>query len=423
MGIHDSGAYMRLMWMGIVLLLGQGAAAAVESGHEAERQAVPVSAQLTLAMTVDAAMTQAPERLVPAAFQREADAVQRRSGSLLAGTPTVALTHQTDDYNSRQGLEEWEAALEMPLWRWGERQASRELAITLNVLTEAEAGALRLRVSGAVREALWELMLSEERMLLSEQAHRAAMALEQDVQRRVEAGDLARTDLLLIRDETLVKQDEYLQAAAEVRHARHRYALLTGLTERPAQINETLSVRKGVADDHPLLRVMRQRADRARAELAQSQQSGSEAPQLVLGTRRERGVAGEDYQTSIGVGVRIPFLDQTHHAPAVAAASRQLTEAESQWQMSRRELELAMHEAEHTLDSLWVALDLAQEQHRMASESLRMARIAFELGETDLVQLLRVQTRAFTAERTLGLRRLQLQQAIARYNQVAGEVL
>lgn len=79
-----------------------------------------------------------------------------------------------------------------------------------------------------------------------------------------------------------------------------------------------------------------------------------------------------------------------------------------------------MHEAEHNLSVSRKELTLAAKQHEIARESLRLAEKAFQLGETDLVSLLRVQAQAFEAERAFTTRKVQVQWEIARYNQTVG---
>jgi outer membrane protein TolC len=136
-----------------------------------------------------------------------------------------------------------------------------------------------------------------------------------------------------------------------------------------------------------------------------------------VGSRRDEEAISGITHDSIGIGLRLPFAGASHAGPAIASANNQLAEAQSAQLALRRTLELALFEAGHTLETLRAELELAREQETLAQENLRMA---FDLGEIDLVQRLRVQTRAYTAERTLSLRTLQLQQAVARYNQAVG---
>jgi outer membrane protein TolC len=67
-------------------------------------------------------------------------------------------------------------------------------------------------------------------------------------------------------------------------------------------------------------------------------------------------------------------------------------------------------------------LDVAQRQNTIVQENLRLARVAFDVGETDLVGLLRVQRLAFAALRRVKELRIMRQRAIARFNQAAGRL-
>lgn len=403
------------------LLTGASPGLAADVEPKAPAPVVAVSDDLDLRGVFTAALARDPRSGLPTAYRHEAAALSDRAGSLLSGAPALALRHQTDQPGSNRGLREWEANLELPLWRWGQRSASRDLAAAAGDFADAHARALALDVAGRVRSALWELALAEEHSTLAQQAWHTAQALEQDVQRRVEAGDLAQADLLLVRDETLTKQDEYLLAVSEVRQAEKRYLTLSGLMQRPASFGETQSERSRIEDDHPLLLEAQRRVEQAQAELRQTRHAGTDSPQLIVGTRRDQEPVTGTAHDSIGVGLRLPFGGSRHVAPAIAAANNQMAEAQSAQLALRRELELALHESERALETLRTELALAKEQHTLAQENLRMARIAFDSGEIDLVQRLRVQTRAYSAERALGLRRLQLQYAVARYNQTVGE--
>lgn len=384
---------------------------------------VGISAELSLKDVYVAALGGDPRGGLAAASRQEAAALAARADSMLAGAPALTLRHQTDQAGTDRGLREWEASLELPLWRWGQRAASRTQALSTAELAGAQGQALQLDVAGRVRDVLWSLALAEEQRHLAEQAWHTAQALEQDVQRRVEAGDLAEADLLLARDDTLARQDEYLLAVSEVRTAEKRYLLLSGLPRRPAEFSEVQSARRRIETDHPLLLEAQRRVEQAQAELQRARAAGSDNPLLIVGTRRDQEPMTETTHDSLGVSLRLPFGGGSHAGPAIAAANSRLVQAQSEQLALQRELELALHEAQQALATLRSELELAQQQHQMAQENLRMARLAFDLGEIDLVQRLRVQTRAYTAERTLHVRTLQLQQAIARYNQVVGETL
>lgn len=415
---------MQLVPVALALCVALAATAGHAVGNEISIDPlVAASPELSLNDVYAAALGSDPRSGIAEAYRQEADALAARADSLLAAAPALTLRHQTDQAGTNRGLREWEAGVELPLWRWGQRAASRSQATSTGELASALGRALQLAVAGRVRDTLWLLALAEEQRNLAGQAWLAAQALEQDVRRRVEAGDLAEADLLLVRDDTLAKQDEYLLAVSEVRTAEKRYLLLSGLQQRPAEFNEAQSARQRIEADHPLLLEAQYRVEQAQAELQRLRMAGSDNPTIIVGTRRDQEPVAKTIHDSIGVSLRLPFAGSSHAGPGIAAANNQLVQAQSEQMTLQRALELALHDAKQALATLRIELELAQEQQAMAQENLRMARLAFDLGEIDMVQRLRVQTRAYAAERTLQIRKLQLQQAIARYNQAVGEIL
>jgi outer membrane protein TolC len=104
----------------------------------------------------------------------------------------------------------------------------------------------------------------------------------------------------------------------------------------------------------------------------------------------------------------------------LATAELALGEALSRHGQQLMELQAALHEAEHSLEVTRQELTIYEAQNRLAQENLRLAKKAFDLGESDLVSLLRVQALARETEVALASRRIQLNWDVARYNQAVG---
>src|SRR5690606_23626864 len=124
------------------------------------------------------------------------------------------------------GYQEWEAGVELPLWRFGERSASQRVATMAEAAAIRSSDALRLEAAGEVREALWAVALERNEVALSRRQWQIARDLQADVTRRVELGELARTDQLLARQETLAQRDLYETAVRTERDAETDYRLL-----------------------------------------------------------------------------------------------------------------------------------------------------------------------------------------------------
>ncbi|HEY3327499.1 MAG TPA: TolC family protein [Novimethylophilus sp.] len=390
----------------------------IAAGEELER--LEIDSQLTLAHAVKQAFARSPQQQVLKAGKISIEAKSVQADSLLPGAPAVSMRHQNDAIGSGRNLREWEATLELPVWMPGQRAARRMVAREAMDGLGASQGGLMFGLAGQVRDAIWDVAMNTNAVGLAEQRVKNAEALQRDVSRRWLAGELARTDAMLAQNETLQAQTAQLQAQAELKHAEHRYWMLTGLKALPAKAEEPLSTQAGIDDSHPLLSEVAAKVALAQGERELVRVEKRENPQVLINARHERGAFDADYNSSVGLAVRIPLDAQVRSAPLLAGAEMGLAQAMSERDQRMLTLQAALHEAEHNLEVTRASVQLVEEQNRLAQENLRLAKKAFDLGESDLVSLLRVQATAQDAERALRSSRIQVQWNIARFNQAMG---
>lgn len=370
-----------------------------------------------LSTAVDTALARHPDYQTLSASDYEAEALAGRAGSLMSEQPALTVHLQDDRVGSDTGYREWEAGVEIPLWRPGQRGAARDVASSAAEGAVLRRRALVLQVAGEVREAAWTLAIARNRERLAEQELATARELEGQVQALLQQGDVPRTDLLMAREETLQREAAYNAAHTEAHHALMAWRTLTGLEELPQQLVENQG--SGQLEDNPWLAESQALAARAMAEQALVREYAGGAPTLTVGGRSEDDGTGNTLD-SMGVGLSIPLGLKSHRGPAEAAAARQAAAAQAERDRQYRALSLALMEAEESIDMANRTLAIAQSRHELAAENLALARKAYRLGETSLSDLLRVQTRAFAAERDAVLRELERDRAIARYNQALG---
>ena len=87
-----------------------------------------------------------------------------------------------------------------------------------------------------------------------------------------------------------------------------------------------------------------------------------------------------------------------------------------------RRLEKALHEAEHILEVDRATLEIANKRKEIAETHLRMSRLAFESGEIQLIDYLKIQANSQAAIRDAMERAILVQRDTAFYNQVVGVV-
>jgi outer membrane protein TolC len=375
----------------------------------------------TLQEVVESAYSRHPQLQAFDAQSEEASALESRAGSLIAGNPSLEASYKTDQIGSGEGFREWEAGIVMPLWKPGQRDAARQTALSASQVLSHSQRALRLAISGEVRERMWEAALMQNNLELAKKEWDTAAALERGIERRVELGELAKTDLLLARDATLTKRAAYAKAKMEFEKARLSYASFTGIQSLPRRRGEPRSALNTLTDDHPQLAEVVAQLNRVKAELIAIRRTGGGNLELFLGGNGERADADEDFNNRLGLSLSLPIGLSSHNKPVFTAAKRTLAESKTDYENLLRRLRLELLQATEELKFAQAELELAREQNQLNLENLRMAKVAFEAGETDLVGLLRVQGLAFSAERRERELHIIRQRAIARYNQAVGE--
>jgi outer membrane protein TolC len=341
------------------------------------------------------------------------------ANAMLPSTPAVNVVHQNDVLGSGRGEREWQAELELPVWLPNQRNNRLKVADATQSNVSAGRESLKLNVAGLLRDALWDVALNENSYALAVNKFDLANKLQQDVDKRYKAGEMAKTDFMLAQQEALRAEKEQLRAEAELMHARHRYYLLTGMQEIPASFEESQSTLEDYSQSS-IWTEAQSKVGLAETERDLAQIESRENLQVLVNIRSNKGPFDNLSNESMGVKVRIPFGGESRAAPIKAAAELGVGHALTERETLRNALETMMHEAEHNLNVSRAELAIVTKQFEIAKESSKLAQKAFRLGETDLVSLIRVQAQTYEAERAYTTRKIQVQWDIARYNQAVG---
>jgi outer membrane protein TolC len=278
-------------------------------------------------------------------------------------------------------------------------------------------------VAGLVRSAIWDIALQELRLQQAEIDMRAAQQLANDITRRVQAGDLAQTDALLIQTDVLKKRSALTLAEAEVMHARKRYTSLTQSTKIPANYHESLSQVKEIESSHPALQAIQNLIERKQAELEALNLVGSGQTTVAVGVNSDRPSNRDSRSNnteSFNVGVTIPFGGQAHLDPQLAALNVEINQFRAKRDQLFRDLEQNHHEAEHNLEINEAELAVANELNTVAQKHLTLTQLSFKVGEIDLIDLLKIQSQTQLAALAAKERALVQERDYALYNQAVG---
>ncbi len=387
--------------------------------HDAHEDVLNTNPNLSLHDVLQKTIQRSPQQAILAAQKYQVLAKQKMATSMLPLSPSVSIYHQNDTLGSGRNERDWQAELELPIWLPKQKDSRSKVAELSADNLNADTESLQLQVAGALRDAVWVIALNKNEADLYQQKLINAEKLEADIQRKFQAGELAKTDLMLVQQETLFAQKNLIRAKAELMHARFRYSQLTGLNEIPENYEEIQSALENF-EQSPQWKAAEAKVSLAKSERDLSIVERRENPQVILNARSAQGAFDTSYNQSVGIKIRIPFDTGVRSAPLLAESEQVLWESVSQRERLRLMLEADLHEAEHNLSISKKELSIAEQQFSIAKNSTELAQKAYTLGELDLMSLLRIQSQTFEAEKSYTTRQLQVKWDTARYNQAVG---
>lgn len=379
----------------------------------------PVHAQ-SLAGALDAAWARHPQAAAFAARDEEARARAEVAAGFTPGPPALSLSSLNDRLNRNRGKQEWEAEMAVPLWLPGQQAAREAEAESAAAEVAARRAALRLQIAGEVREAWWTLANARHARELAQRRAQTARALDEDVQRRYRAGDLARIDANLAQGERLAAAAEAIEAEAALLSAGQSWRNLTGTAAPSALAEEGATGAREPAEDHPQLAAAAAAARTARSRQRVAEETRRDAPEFAVRVVRERGDFSEPYANMIGVKLTIPFSSGPRVRQENAAARAEASQADAELARARHRLQLDVERARLDLAAAGRQFAMARERRALAADNLQLAEKSFALGEADLTTLLRVRAAAFEAETFLNRQQVAHAAAQSRLKQTLG---
>lgn len=330
------------------------------------------------------------------AKQGEVAASRAVAGAIFPGSPQLGFSHRNDFLIDNRGAQENEIGVSVPLWLPGQKAARQSVAEAEGKESQLTIEAQRLAVAGELRTALWTLYVANSEAEIAAERLATAEKLESEVAKRLKAGDVARTDLLLARQETTSAHAAVAEEKSRIVQSMQRYKVLTGSEKLPDNPREAVKVAADGAP-HPRLAAARAVSELAYSGLNLAQASRRDAPTIGMLYRNERDASSDNSRNTIGLAVTVPLSSNVRNAPLIAKANTSLIEAEAQDQRVLAEIEADERATEAQLESAQVGAELSVEREQAASERLALIRRSFELGETSLVELIRAQTQATEA--------------------------
>lgn len=379
--------------------------------------ALSQSASLNLSDAVQAAWRLSPQARTLEAKRDEMQAGLESARTWVAGSPVLGLSQRSDRWTDRNGAKESELSISAPLWLPGHKAAREAVAQSNTEDLEAQIAVARLALAGEVRERIWTVAAARESLAEASDHQGHLEGLTEEVMRRVKAGDLARSDGMLARQEVLAAQSAVANARAKEQEALMRYRVLTGQTDIPSNPLEPLAA--AVSTPHPRALAAIAGLQRSKAALKAADAIRSDPPTVGLLMRKDQGGSGDSSRT-LGVAIQIPIGTSARNRPLEAAARTQSETAAAELSqadlLQQAELDLARQQLLTAQDSL----QRTSERAALAREHATLIEKAFRAGERGLADLLRAQALAHEADAAERQQKVAVGLAHARVNQALG---
>jgi cobalt-zinc-cadmium efflux system outer membrane protein len=377
---------------------------------------------LTLSAAFERAWERQPEARALAQRREAGQALRQAASAWTPEPPALEASLRSDRFNRRQGAQELELGVAVPLWLPGERQRSQDLAAAQLQAVEAQAQLAQWQLAQQLRTRWWTLLADREDAAAVEARWQAGQALALDVARRVAAGDLSRADQHQADAALASAAAERALALAKAVASEQALRALIGLSPEEALTLSTDAEVEPAGDTpaHPLLLALSAKAGSARSAAALARSQSRANPEITLLQTRDRAARGEARSGTVTLGLRFPLGSSDRHRAALSAAAADQTEAEVSLEREREQVDAEARSARAVLAAARSVLEASRERARLALEARAFFDKSFRLGETDLPTRLRVELEAGNAQRALAQARIALNQAIAQLRQSLG---
>jgi|GEM_PF-1340574 outer membrane protein TolC len=361
--------------------------------------------------------TQLPEQEKKQALQQLTQANGNAADSWIAGDVDLVVRHENDGMTGNQGYQSWEVGAAFPIWLPGQSGAKQQLSEDYRSLQSAQTARLALMASGKIRNLVWQLKKAETTLAYRQKSHQQAQALEQLVKQRVDAGENPKMDLLMAQQVTLNAMKQLTLAEQDYRIALNAYSTWTGNEQLPktfAEHEQSLPLA-----EHPDIAFLQSLQSIEAEKLQLTKYSQKQNPNLYLGSKTEKSHQMSD-NTMLIAQISFPLGVNKQSAIAVSEQNQNKVNADVALAKAKQQIAIDRRNAETRLQQAQQTQTLAKSQFDLSSQSVLLAKQAYQQGETSIQVLLQATQQLYDNELNYRLSQLNTQQSLSDYNQAQG---
>ncbi len=382
--------------------------------------AAAYAAPAELVALLDKIIENQPEQQITQGLQEMHSTNQQYSDSWIAGDMDLVVHHENDTLTDDDDYKNWQVGVEFPLWLSSQKQAQKSITRSYGEQLSAHQLYLRWLASEQLRKLVWNYRTAEIEVDAARSALQKSQSLLNKVILKVKAGESPRIDQLLAHKAVLKQQNNLVQKRSTLTIAQNNFKRWTRTQNLPQNILEQ-PLSPLPLDQHPKIIQLASALQISRAMMEKTQAGKRDNPKVFLGAQNDKDKSNENnsliLEVSIPLGVNLGF------SPRLAEKKRNVYEQQAVLDKAKIQLEQDIFQAQQWLTSAQQSIHLTKEQYAISVKALSMSEQAYQLGETNIQNLLLVQQQTAEAKREYRLAEARSSQAVANLNQVTGHIL
>jgi cobalt-zinc-cadmium efflux system outer membrane protein len=375
-------------------------------------------ASIDLKGLLDAAWTQSG---MPPVFERRKEALidkSELSRQLFPSSGKVSASFDSDEPFKNKGDREYKLRIQTPIWLPGQRGAlSSKVAAEMDFLMANELFQ-RWQLAGQVRALYWQVMIARNNIKLAERKLQISKKLVWNVNKRVQAGELAEIDLLLSKQKELAAESELLSAEQKLARARLIFNGLTGVDTPEDWLSEAEKVVE--LESHPLLVSISRQLTLNQANIEEIRSNKRSAPSVGIGFSRGRDDRDEGYEDSVGLSFTLPLENKVLNKSNFGQAQAEKRATESRYFQEKHQLTKRIELARLAVIQAKKSFEIYERLKLLAVQHFKLMSNAFDIGEVGLRALLLVQSESDQAVENSARQRVEVARTISKLNQELG---
>ncbi len=375
---------------------------------------------ITYAELVQNVIEKQPEQASLQAYSKVEQLTQDTADQWFSGGSNLIIGHENDALTGSNGQTKWTIGGEVPLWLPGQSESQKKIAQGFSALKTAQISLLKWQASNQLRTLIWQLRSAQVQQEIAQESVKQTKLLQTLINKLVSAGEKPTLDNLLARKALLKERSRLLTANKNLLTAQSEYEFWTQSVALPDELSEKEAT--PVIMQHPKYLQLQAQLTLLEAETQNQSARQKNNPVLSFGTFQEDSKHVSP-NTSLYLGLSYPLGDNP--SQQIKISESKLSVAKKKAEIKRFEMNLGnqLFSAKQQILLNQKALALAKQENDLSNDTLKLATQTYQLGASNIQTLITSQQNFLDSKLGYALSRIDLEQAIATYNQIAGDAL